>query len=448
MKKFTALLALLFLIIPVALTGCDNDTDPYAYMFDEIVVGNESTDGTDYLGHPDSLLLDNGDILTAFPLGHGKGETVIKISRDKGLTWHSVFDDTNEKPESFADTWETPTLYKLNFTDGSQKLICVSGRPSWPITSLPWHMQGEGFDVSVSESSDEGETFCNGLVWSEHENFFGPFAKRSKYYREAEECDPVVAMSSLTQLKDGEGNFIDAWMGTFHDDRGFTVYKTILTFGENGEMEWTEPVRLLGSDNEYRDLEKSKKFCETEIVRSPNGAELAAIFRTNTRRDYSYVAFSADEGATWSQPRPLSAELSGERHKAEYDPASGKLLVTFRSTAFDEISSAYYSRGWLMWVGDYEDLKEGENAHGDFVIKLAHTYMSSQAAPDEKADSDTGYAGLVIYDDGLVVTTSYGKFSPPSVSDNTYIITKRFKLSDIEAYFGSVGGKTVNLFRT
>lgn len=461
-KKLSVLILLLLVALPLALAGCDKKGDKwvagagtfvdlsvmpegtaqnYEYLYDQIVVGDEALDGKDYLGHPDSVLLDNGNILTAFPMDHGKGETIMKLSTDRGLTWTNIFDEDNPKPASFADTEETPTIYKLDFTDGSQKLICISGRPGWVQPSIFTKGKGEGFDVTVSESLDNNGS-CDGLVWSEHENFFGPNAQREEYVRPRGEWNVIVAMSSLTRLKDESGNYIDKWMGTFHD-YDFIVYKTYLTFDADGQMQWTEPVRLLGQDGEYRQAESTYQFCETEVLRSPDGNELAAIFRVNAKTSYSFVSFSTDEGETWSEPQTVSAELTGERHKAEYDPATGKLVITFRSIYYtgDPSSKNYYSLGWVAWIGDYEDLKHGAEGKGDLVVKLAHTYSSGETSipEDAHANSDTGYAGLVAFDDGLFVTTSYGPFSPADDAahgGDTYIVAKRFTVSDIASLAG------------
>ena len=40
-----------------------------------------------YLGHPDSILLDDGTILVFYPKGHGKGPIVMEKSVDGGKTW-------------------------------------------------------------------------------------------------------------------------------------------------------------------------------------------------------------------------------------------------------------------------------------------------------------------------------------------------------------------------
>lgn len=471
MKKIFAFVLLMLLALPLALAGCNDKggyvagsgklvdlsampegtAEEYQYLYDQVIVGDKSTTGLDYVAHPDSVLLDNGDIITAFSLGHGKGGTAMRISHDKGLSWEVM-----DLPDSFANNQETPTIYKLDFTDGTQKLVLISGRPSWPTEGNP----GEGWDASVSTSLDP-DGGCDGLVWSEMENFYGPNAVREEYKREAgaEKYDAVVAMSALVQLKEN-GEFVDKWMGLYHDDRTFTVYKTILTFNEGGQMEWSEPVRLLGQNGEWRSYEQGQViiigtqmimikegncFCETEIIRSPDGNELAALFRVNSKNNYSFVSFSTDEGETWSEPQTMSQELTGERHKAEYDPVTGKLVITMRSIHHPQVPDGkqpdndWESRGWVAWIGDYEDLKRGADGKGDMLVKLANTYSSGVSEITEFCNADTGYAGLVVYPDGTFVTTGYGYFSPANDPDHggqSYIISKQFKVQDLASLAG------------
>lgn len=477
-KKVLALALLLLLALPLALAGCNDKAvwtpgngtlvdlsampegtaEEYQYLYEQHPVATDDEyfglyGGREYQGHPDSVLLDNGNILVAFPKSHGRAETIMMLSTDGGLTYTDIFNADNPKPDSFYHTEETPTIYKLDFTDGTQKLITISGRPSWPdVGNL-----GEGWDASVSTSLDENGK-CDGLEWSEHENFYGPNAIREKYKREAgaEKYDAVVAMSALVQLKEN-GKFVDKWMGLYHDDRTFTVYKTILTFNEEGQMEWSEPVRMLGKNGEWREYEEigfthwfkgevvhtdGNSFCETEIIRSPDGNELAALFRVNAKSNYSYVTFSTDEGVTWSEPQTVAPELTGERHKAEYDPVTGKLVITMRNISAGEdgllASNHFRSRGWVAWIGDYEDLKHGADGKGDMLVKLAHTYGTDGTEITEYANADTGYAGLVVLADGTFVTTSYGTFSPvgSELGGKTYVMTKQFKIADLAAMAG------------
>ena len=412
----------------------DNLDAKYDYMFDRIVL-NEGKDNAvvngeslNYIAHPDSVLLDNGEIVTAYVIGHGRGQTVMQVSTDKGLSWS---DRIEGLPDSFKHTEETPTLYKLDFTNGDQKLILIQGRPGWG-------GKGEGFDVSLSVSKG-ADGKCDGKVWEAHKNYFGPNAEPG-YVEKAGVFEPIVAMASLTRLKDENGNFIDKWMGLFHNYE-FEIMKTYLTFDSQGNMQWTRPERAI--DKAYRHKEKTLNFCEPEVIRSPEGDELAMIVRTNAKISNSQIMFSKDEGKTWSEPEALSRELTGERHKAEYDPLTGKLLITFRAINWklgqEHRKFAWFSRGWVTWIGDYSDLHKGEAAKGDVVVKMAHTYLDKQTAPETSANADTGYAGFTIDEDGMVVMSSYGRFSPDNdirLGGNTYIITKRFTVTDLYELFG------------
>lgn len=386
------------------------------YLYDIVTVD----DGNDYLAHPDSVLLANGDILTMYPAGHGKGAIQTRITHDNGISYPDTLSDT---PASWVNSRETPTIYRLEFTDPNQpdKLIMISANPKWPNEST----QG-GFNCSVSE--DEGVT------WSEFELFY-PKSDRNGVV-------PIVAMSSLTRLKEN-GVFVDKWMGLFHD-ASFYNYKTVLTFDKNGKMAWSVPEKYF---SEFRNTERRTQMCEVEVIRSDRGQgdELCLITRSNTKKVNSLISFSSDEGKTWSKPREVPAALSGERHKAEYT-SDGRLVITFRSVMRDKkvksIDKNYkrdgwYSEGPVAWVGTYEDLKEGRE--GQYRIKLAHTYFSGQLAPQTAANADTGYCGNVVTQDDTVVITVYGCFSPDSQTDSgalrTYIISKRFSLEDIDKLY-------------
>ena len=61
----------------------ENTPDNLGYLFEYSVIDDSSA----YLGHPDSVLLNNGDILTVYPKGHGKGEILSKISDNGGISY-------------------------------------------------------------------------------------------------------------------------------------------------------------------------------------------------------------------------------------------------------------------------------------------------------------------------------------------------------------------------
>ena len=406
-------------VMPKELKGTE-----YEYLYDLVTVDNSY----DYMAHPDSILLDNGNILTVYPAGHGRGAVLNKISTDNGQSWSEEIGDT---PESWVNSQETPTVYRLEFSDGSpDKLILISANPKW------WDMETStgGFECSISE--DEGKT------WTEFQRFYDNESDTPVV--------PIVAMASLTRLKEN-GEFVDKWMGFFHDAE-FYNYKTILTFDEEGNMQWSAPEKYFA---EYREIEKLSNMCEVEVIRSDmgKGDELCLISRSNTKRMNSLISFSTDEGKTWSEPVEAPAALNGERHKAEYTP-DGRLYITFRSIERGSNAQKHTflksdkQRGWvseglIAWVGTYDDLKNG--TEGQYRLKLAHVYLDYQFVKGYYAGADTGYSGNVVLDDGTIVTCGYGKFSHGERAKNlysikTYIASKRINLKDtdelVARYFG------------
>ncbi len=379
--------------------------DELKYLYEQTVVDY----GEGYLGHPDSVLLKNGDILTFFPKGHGKGAALSRRSTDGGVTY---IDGVKNPPKSWEGSRETPTVYRLQFNNPEtpDKLLLVCGNPKWGMEPTTG-----GFNCSLSE--DEGET------WTEFELFY-------------KGMNTIVAMASLTRLKEN-GEFVDKWMALFHD-RKFHNYKTILSFDKDGKMQWSEPEKYFSN---YRKIEKGSNMCEVECVRSDGGTgdEICLLTRSNTKKINSLITFSRDEGKTWSEPVELPAALNGERHKADYLP-DGRLIITFRSIERDPAKNQkfkengherrdWYSEGWIAWVGTYDDLKNGRE--GQYRIKIAHTYLNYQDKPDIVANGDCGYCGNVVLQDGTFVTSTYGIFTADE-KRHTYIVSKRLRLADVE----------------
>lgn len=380
------------------------------YLYEFSVVDN----GLDYLGHPDAILLKDGSILDVYPSGHGKGAIRSSISRDGGITYDAKIENM---PESWEKSRETPTVYRLEFSDGTpDKILLVSGNPDWH--------DGKGtiagFNFSLSD--DEGKT------WSEFELCF---SKKHDFT-----VIPIVSMASLTRLKEN-GVFVDKWMAFFHNP-DFVNFKTILSFVD-GKPVWSKPEPYFA---EHRAIEKKAKMCEVEVVRSDfgKGNELCLIARSNNKNYNSLLSFSQDEGKTWSKPVFVPSALNGERHKADYTP-DGRLFITFRSierceekikrNSIEKMKN-WYSEGWIGWVGTYDDLKNG--TEGQYRIKLAHTYLDKQTEPGICANADTGYCGNVVLEDGTVVTSTYGNFGEKKSDGGykTYVVSKRIKLSDVD----------------
>ena len=91
-------------------TRPDGADDSLSELFTQTTVDA----GQGYLGHPDSVLLKDGSILTFFPEGHGKGKTLSRISHDGG--------------KSYPDTIENPPkvrLFPLHFLHKYSTATCA-----------------------------------------------------------------------------------------------------------------------------------------------------------------------------------------------------------------------------------------------------------------------------------------------------------------------------------
>lgn len=352
-----------------------------------------------YLGQPDSILLDDDQtILTVYPKGHGLGEAVLNKSTDGGLTWQGRMVPN----ETWTNSRETPTIYQLHFRDGSQKIISISGGPGWG------EDQFTGWKTSTSLDS--------GVTWSDYREWYKGH-------------QTIVAMSSLVQLKDENGQWVDQWLGVYHDQQ-FVNYKTYLTFSDAGEEQWSTPEPYL---HRYRELERKVQLCEACIFRSPDGNQLALLSRSQSHLHRSTIAFSNDEGKHWTKPREVPASLNGERHKATYDPVSGRLVISFREIILDLNNDGvigeddWIAGNWVAWVGTYDDIINSEE--GEFRILLGEDFTPSRKS------GDCGYAGNVVMKDGTFFLNSYGYFDEKEVEKigtaaKPYIMGVRFRLED------------------
>lgn len=376
-----------------------------------------------YLGQPDMVMLkDNQTLITSYPKGHGCGPLVMKVSEDAGETWV----EKKDTPESWKKSLETPTMYRLDMTDGTEKLVLITGRPEWHGNKTG------GWDMSVS--NDGGKT------WSESKTYCQTRKDGSQNFS-------TVAMASLVQLKDENGKFIDKWMGVYHDSKTFVNYKSYLTFDEKGEPHWSEPEEYL---EKYRSIEQSAQICEVGMFRSPDGERIVALARAQSHQHRSLMFYSDDEGKTWSEPEELQGALQGERHKAMYDPISNRLVVTFREITLDNNGNGkiegndWVAGDWIAWVGTYDDLMEQNE--GQYRILLDEDWTNNAKS------GDTGYTGLTVQPNGTFIMDSYGhwdkeysqKYIDPSTgqynatTDLCYIRQAKFTLGEIDQLAGLV----------
>lgn len=325
-----------------------------------------------YLGHPTTVLLEDGrTLLCVYPRGHGKGAICLKRSTDAGRTWSARL----PVPDNWATSLETPTIHRVIDAAGRRRLIVWSGL----------------HPARLSVSEDDGTT------WT-------PLAP-------AGDWGGIVVMGSVEPIRGWPGRYL-AW---FHDDGRFfhaearqekpAVFRLYQVESGDGGLTWTAPRELQSASDIH--------LCEPGVVRSPDGRRIALLLRENSRTKHSHLMVSQDEGKTWSSPRELSAELTGDRHTAKYTP-DGRLFVTFRDMAPESPT-----RGdWVAWVGRFQDLEAGRG--GQYRVRL----MDNQNA------WDCAYPGLEVLPDGTLVTTTYGhwdKGQPP------YVVSVRLTLAELDS---------------
>ncbi|MBA19806.1 MAG: glycosyl hydrolase, partial [Planctomycetes bacterium] len=303
-----------------------------------------------YLGHPTTVLLeDQKTMICVYPAGHGRGRIIMKRSTDAGLTWSARL----KTPENWATSKEVPTLHRVIDPAGKKRLIMFSGL--YPAR------------LAVSEN--------DGATWS-------PLKTLGDW-------GGIVVMGCVIDLKTGPGNY----MAMFHDDGRFftkngkraknTLFTVYKTFSKDGGLSWSFPEAILARSDLH--------LCEPGTVRSPDGKQIAVLFRENSRRRNGHVIFSNDEGVTWTTPREVPGSLTGDRHTARYAP-DGRLFISFRDQTLESST-----RGdWVGWVGTYDDIVKGRE--GQYRVRLM----------DNTRGADCAYPGVERLPDGTFVTTTYG----------------------------------------
>jgi hypothetical protein len=329
-----------------------------------------------YLGHPTTVLLEDGrTMLCVYPKGHGRGAIVYKRSTDGGRTWS----DRLPTPASWATSLEVPTLHRVVDAAGTKRVILWSGL----------------YPARLAISPDDGQT------WSE--------------LKPAGEWGGIVVMGSVEALKT-PGHYL----AMFHDDgRFFTAtderkrpveFTLLKTFSADGGLTWSFPEAICRTTDVH--------LCEPGVIRSPDGQQLAALLRENSRRRNSHVIFSDDEGRTWTAPRELPAALTGDRHTGKYAP-DGRLFISFRDTTLDSPTHG----DWVAWVGRYEDIAAGRE--GQYRVRLM----------DNHQGADCAYPAVELLPDGTLVTTTYGHWAP---GESPYIASVRLQLAELDALAAQV----------
>ena len=320
-----------------------------------------------YLGHPTTVLLADGKtILCTYPLGHGGPSAVLKRSTDGGLTWSERL----PVPDNWKTARNCPCLHRLTDRAGVERLFVVEGNG----------------DMRQAVSLD------NGVTWT-------PFEPNGLH------C--VVAPITIVPLSGHRHLALYVRCPRDGADRPpLTIWQSI---SEDGGLTW-EPERKVG-EMEGADPD------EPCVLKSPDGKQLCALMRENSRRVNSLMMTSNDEGETWSELTELPGSLTGDRHMPRY-AYDGRLVVAFRDVGHGSSTNGDF----VAWVGRYEDIVEGRD--GQYRLRLLKHHGPS---------GDCGYPGLEVLPDGTFVATTYVVHKP---GEQSSVVSVRFKLSEIDAIVG------------
>ena len=320
-----------------------------------------------YLGHPDTVLMpDNLTMFCTYPLGHGGPACLLKKSINGGLTWS----DRLPVPENWQTAKNCPCIHRLVDPDGVERLIVLEGNG----------------DMRQSISVDNGET------WT-------PFEPNGLH------C--IVVPNRVIPIS--EGKYIAIYVDHGTRSRGDHVIMQSIT--ADGGLTW-ETQRLIAQHEDALPDEPG-------VIRSPDGKQIAAVMREQSRAYNAMVITSDDEGQTWSGCKEGAAGVTGDRHNLAYAP-DGRLVIVFRDTAL--ASSTKFN--FVAWVGTYSDLVNGRE--GEYrVLLLRH---QGNFPPEEYGDC--GYAGLEVLPDGTFVATTYLIHKP---GEEHSVVSVRFNLEELDA---------------
>lgn len=325
-----------------------------------------------YQGHPTTLLLPDGRTMyVVWTYGHGGVCGPLKRSDDGGRTWSDLL----PVPDNWKSVKNCPALYRLTDPQGVTRVFVFAGH-------------GPNGEMHQAHSPDEGKTWtpmtANGLV-------------------------AVMPFCTIVPIEGGR-----KLLGLSNTRRPGDPDRlsNILTqsVSSDGGLTWTPWKVLL-------DL-PGLKPCEPALVRSPDGRQLLCLIRENVKRIALYMT-SNDEGATWTEPKPLPPGLFGDRHMARYAP-DGRLVICFRDTggAYGSPTSTHF----IAWVGRYEDIASGRD--GAYRVKLLHSYKGG----------DCGYPGLELLPDDTFVATTYIKYRPGPEKNS--VVSTRFTLAETDRRAG------------
>lgn len=312
-----------------------------------------------YNGHATVVRTRTGKMIAVWTAGHGGACGPSAESTDGGKTWTRIDD---RFPDAWKKTRNCPAIFSLGERDGKERLMVFSCG-----------------DYDAANARSVAMTHClsedDGMTW----RMLDPIPVT---------C--VMPLTTLVVLKSGEllGLYNDRWPELQRRRESETGVKSWwnrvfqIRSGDGG-LTWSAPEKVAESE--------TMNLCEPFVLGSDDGRELCCIIRDNAGVR-SQLAFSRDEGRTWSAPKPSSAALTGHRHHGVRD-SKGRWTIAFR----DVDKKSPYRNHFCCWRGTYDDIV---SRGGGEKVKLLHSH----------AGWDCGYAACVMLPGDEVMAFTYIKY--------------------------------------
>lgn len=338
---------------------------------------------TEYQGHPTTLLAPDGKTMfCVWTHGHGGECGPMARSDDGGATWTRI---DSMLPSQYAFHRNCPTLQIVPGPDGEGVNFCVFSANC---------QKNTGGGLGILMSRDHGRSW-----W---------------VVPPATHLSAGMPPTGLIVLKDGTSALFGQRFKSKDkaQDRHDDDQEVWMSVTKDGGFTWNKP-RIVASVSR-------KNLCEPFAIRSPEGNEIALLMRENRHDSRSMVCFSRDEGRTWTTPVDTCWGLTGDRHEGVLLP-DGRLLIAFRDRALGSSTWGQY----VAWVGTYDDLRNGRP--GQYRIHLLKDWGGTRYGGHR---GDTGYSGVEVLPDGMIVCTTYVKFWTDSRLQS--VVSVRFRMEETD----------------
>jgi hypothetical protein len=332
----------------------------------------------EYHGHCDTVLMADGrTMFTAWCMNHAGHLGPLARSDDGGLTWTSPLPTP---PDWQLVKMTTPVLHRLTDPQGVERLFIFGG------CDFPGNLRN-------AFSTDLGKTWSPmkelGLVGEVAPKSILSFDGGKRLVMWSDRRDPTNAKDLHPVVWQSESL-----------DGGLTWSKDRVILVVPGQ--WAQP----------------------SVTRSDDGKQLVMLLRENTRQHHSLYSISTDDARTWSEPKELSAALTGDRHVIKHAP-DGRLVIAFRDMAKTSATYGHY----VAWVGTLDDIVN--RREGQYRIKLLHNANRKPSDLPGTGNTDCGYSDLELLGDGTIVATTYIQYA--AGPEKSSVVSTRFKLSETDA---------------